>query len=583
MYSGHVLLCTNQRKSIYIYLDIGCILYVSYENESKLVLYQQVTIVSELQPFHLESLEETIPDEIRALCSRYDHFTVNENSVQNGTINKANTLVCGRLCISSKTRWGITSKGLQKYTFCPRDTSYPTYIVASKLKPTSIDVYCKVDIAKWESSETHPKGALVDILGNVNNTSIYVDVITQSYQILSRNRNTNLREESKLYNSKTTNNIDCTIDEDWTDAQYTISIDPPGCTDIDDALSVTTNNNITEYAVHIANPTLWFDTNSLTHQMAYNQTSTVYTTHKIHHLLNPILSTNKASLLENTEKYCLSVVWSTVKSPRLVRTKIINKHAYTYAQSETTESYKKILNGYYKIWKHYPKNSHDLIEQSMMHTNVFVAKFLVKNIKEKSLLRTTFENSAYYLNYTKEKSTKHDALNEDYYTHFTSPLRRFADQIVHRQCLNIITKQPCNIFAKIDNIIHLNIQKKRLKKTDSEEKWCMLANPDSIVRLEGTLLYVHDNGYARIETMYKDNALRISIPIVSQKIINIMRIETHNNVVCLRCNNNTNTLEFNINSNIILDLHWILSKGLEGFRFEWIHPPVSSWLNTFIS
>ena len=134
-------------------------------------------------------------------------------------------------------------------------------------------------------------------------------------------------------------------------------------------------------------------------------------------------------------------------------------------------------------------------------------------------------------------------------------------------------------LQKLPTLFILIFLKKDSRKPILRKKWCILANPNSIVRLQGKLLYVHDTGYARVETLHKNTVLRMSIPIVSPKIMDIMRVETHNNIVYLKCNDNTHTLHFHINSTVTLDLHWLPSQGLEGFRFEWIQPHVSSWLS----
>ena len=160
-------------------------------------------------------------------------------------------IICGRLCLSSKTRWGITSKGLQKYTFKPRNHSYPTYIVSSKLKPSQIDVYAKVEIQEWTQNASHPNGSLVEIIGDVTDASLYENVIIKSHQVLPRNRNTVHRSETKHFSIQDTP-PHSTIDEDWTSIP-TISIDPKGSLDIDDAISVKIHNNDIEYAVHIQN------------------------------------------------------------------------------------------------------------------------------------------------------------------------------------------------------------------------------------------------------------------------------------------------------------------------------------------
>ena len=82
---------------------------------------------------------------IQALLQQYELYSLNIDKIVSGKVDKNHAIIVGRLCISSKTRYGITSKGLQRYLFIPRNRAYPNYIVASKLKQTSIDVYCSND------------------------------------------------------------------------------------------------------------------------------------------------------------------------------------------------------------------------------------------------------------------------------------------------------------------------------------------------------------------------------------------------------------------------------------------------------
>ena len=111
-------------------------------------------------------------------------YSLSIDKIVSGKVDKNHAIIVGRLCISSKTRYGITSKGLQRYLFIPRNRAYPNYIVASKLKQTSIDVYCSIEIEKWEDSK-NPYGSLVEVFGNVTDPSIYEKVIVGSSNLLA--------------------------------------------------------------------------------------------------------------------------------------------------------------------------------------------------------------------------------------------------------------------------------------------------------------------------------------------------------------------------------------------------------------
>jgi exoribonuclease R len=541
------------------------------------VNHQEVSIDDEDIRVTEKNVIEDIPQTIFALLDEYSLYSVDIACIKSGNIDKNYAIVCGRLCISSKTRWGVTSKGLHKYTFRPRDRSYPTYVVASKLKPSQTDVYARVEITTWLSGEAHPKASVVDIIGDVSDVTVYENVIIASGQVLPRNRNTVHRSEGKKFQEIDMYTLDFTIDEDWTGDDDTVSIDPDGSKDIDDALSVRSNNGVLEYAVHIATPTIWFEKDSAIDKFASSQITSIYTDTTTHNLLPNILSTDKASLVEGEPRYCLSVVWSSNGTTRLVRTKIKNKHAYSYDESESTDEFKRILDGFRTIWKTTLSDSHELVEQSMIKANTFVAEYLVTKTKETALLRKSVNNSAWYLPWNSDTSNNHTSLDIDLYTHFTSPLRRYADQLVHRQLFALLS---CDAPDKTDNktIIQMNMVKNKTKTVDSEMKWIKLANPETCLRLNVNVLYFQD-GNARVELPEYDD-MRMTIPIISHKIEDIVKFTEYDNAekINFEYTNCDYPLTLEIGKAVI-DLHWNQNQGLEGFRFEWIEPCISEWLS----
>ena len=571
---GEIFLCSNSRKSLWATSN-NYIIYSTREKEHNFVYKQDIIIKNSLlTDIQLADIDENIPDLVKALLGQYDLKSIDINHINSSSINNNFKIITGRLCISSKTRWGITNKGLTKYTFKPRDHSYPTYIVASKLKPSQIDIYVKIEIDVWDKNSEHPRGIFVETLGPVTNTDIYENTIISSHLVLPRNRNSTIRSESKIFQ----HSIDYNSKEDWIDVPITISIDPKGCTDIDDVLSIREFKNKIEFAVHIANPVIWFDYLSKTNLLSQSQTTTLYTSKNIYHLIPPILSTNKASLLENQERHCISVIWTIendIISKRITTTKIINKKAFSYDEFDSQNNYRIIYDTFAKIWNYTPIDSHELIEKSMIYTNQYVAEYLVLHIKNNTLLRKTIDQSAWYLLYNENNNNSHDFIGSELYTHFTSPIRRYCDQYVHRQILSIIDDYPQHLID-INTIIRMNTVKYKTKIIDSELNWFNIAIPNDSIILKGKLLYVFDQ-YARVDiTLPIDN--KISIPLISYKIADLIDISYDNNKLTLHFKNTDKKIKFDIEE-ITVKLYWISSKGLEGFNFEWIDPPISNWLN----
>lgn len=157
---------------------------------------------------------------------------------------------------------------------------------------------------------------------------------------------------------------------------------------------------------------------------------------------------------------------------------------------------------------YYIKESNQLIEEFMLLANMSVAKFIYASFPQNALLRSHPEpkddmlesfgylmkaldipfdtstsgalyqsllkledwqhrpveelvtkamNAAIYLStgtITEEKELWHYALNVPFYTHFTSPIRRYPDIVVHRQIQLAIDKREGTLYRTIEDVIH---------------------------------------------------------------------------------------------------------------------------------
>ena len=118
------------------------------------------------------------------------------------------------------------------------------------------------------------------------------------------------------------------------------SVDPPGCTDIDDALHsrLLPNGNI-EVGVHIADVTYFIRPGSECDKEAAKRATSVYLTNKRIDMVPPVLSGNLCSLRGGVERLAVSTIWEMtpeceVVSVNFCRSVIESKAALMYSEAQ---------------------------------------------------------------------------------------------------------------------------------------------------------------------------------------------------------------------------------------------------------
>lgn len=315
------------------------------------------------------------------------------------------------------------------------------------------------------------------------------------------------------------------------------SVDPPGCTDIDDALHARPlpNGNM-EIGVHIADVSHFIRPGNALDKEAASRATTVYLVDKRIDMVPELLSSNLCSLRGGVERFAFSCIWEIDNDANIVETKfhksvIKSSKAMTYEEAQliiddTTQKHAiaeglRSLNKVAKILKkrrvekgalvlaspeirfqvdsetHDPieveakklRETNSMVEEFMLLANVSVAEKIQQEFPECAMLRrhpcppqSNFDplvkaarNRGFDVNTStgKELATSLDSIykddnpylntmlrilatrcmmqavyfisgtiqKDDYfhyglaapiYTHFTSPIRRYADIIVHR-------------------------------------------------------------------------------------------------------------------------------------------------------
>lgn len=374
------------------------------------------------------------------------------NKILVGYINTDDTTTYGKI--------GKRNKIKKLYLVKPFQFNLPNFIVAYKENPkVKGKVIIRFKFLNWNSKL--PRGAIEgDIIGNLNNDNL-VKTLLFHYQINPKKNKikpTINPNEHKIKRKSITN-------------YKTISIDPSSeCQDIDDCISYMTKDEFEFIGVHIAQPIYWLDKNDIKNVLK-SKFSTLYKLDSQENLWNDEIT--KLASLNPGEKKPAYTVFFKIYQGKIVKTYdfpswIINDHAFSY-ESEN-QIIKKILEKT-KLFEDFDGNdTHQLISYWMIKANQYIGNkikdsglpFRVNKLipnwsinldsKINSIFKLKNSSSAYY----STEENHHGSLDLNYYVHFTSPIRRIIDAIIHYYL-------TYNIIIDIDieklNFLDLNTKK----------------------------------------------------------------------------------------------------------------------------
>jgi exosome complex exonuclease DIS3/RRP44 len=392
-------------------------------------------------------------------------------------IKRSNQPILGTLCTSSRVTMGITKRGVPQKKFIPINKKYPHFIVATRRKVQSTDMYAQIRLSEYDISKSkYPIGNLDRLIGNVGDYDTELEFLKCKYGIKWKKYRDN---EYKDYE-----NEDVISDDryDFVD-YYTISIDPEGCKDIDDALHCRDiDDKHVEIGVHIADVSSYIEKGSELDKIIASKGESVYLKNEQINMLPDILATNICSLLEGKRKRTFTTLFTVEKDTgKIVKTEfkkgyIVNDKALKYEEAEKLINQDSTVTELYNIGQKIYDNkltntdfincndtydTHKMIEVYMVMTNVAVATFLADKIPEHSIFRVHEQNTGAFLKGNPENSDivrianimrldraeyvvgkgsniGHQTLGKQYYTHFTSPIRRYVDILVHRLLFKVL-------------------------------------------------------------------------------------------------------------------------------------------------
>jgi exoribonuclease R len=345
----------------------------------------------------------------------------------------------GVLNLTSKYVYGMTGHGVPMYLCEPYNKAYPPFRVASKEKDRSQNLIVVFQFETWELGNELPRGALVQVLGCVEDP--YAERLALAWHSCpwSAPRPETFPEVYKGSRPLLT--------------EGTFNIDPPGCKDIDDVITLTQIGSIWRIWITIADVSEVIQENTNSYTMAKKIAATTYQDGcAVKPMFHPEISEKACSLLPGQTRYgvALRLDWYPETGfqgePVFEKVLVQNQEAYTYESIYTSKTVplttlKAICSS---LAGREITDSHEWIEHLMITYNREAAKVLQSMnagllrahdipFQEKADLLQKINPTLAFLAYQSARYSavcdggSHWGLGQALYCHATSPLRRFAD------------------------------------------------------------------------------------------------------------------------------------------------------------
>jgi exoribonuclease R len=378
-------------------------------------------------------------------------FIVLESSVRDNVL--AGVLVIGKT-------YGRSGRRLL-YKCIPDNRDLPAFLVPYDI-PASFhknvkNKYVAFRFENWDND--HPHGVLQHTIGDVDSIEAFYE-----YQLWRKNLNKSLAiftnaarskikslgADESLYINKILETTACKIEDCRGSVQNVFTIDPEGCTDFDDAFSVTFEDRFATVHVYIANVFLWLESYGLWDFMT-ERISTIYLPDRKVPMLPPLLSDSLCSLEQGRDRFafCMSLKYDMftkefVEPPVYKNVLIrINKN-YVYEDSDALNR-----NPAYRVLRELAgtDDSHEVVAWWMIKMNTECAKYLAE--RGQGIFRSSvacdpafFERCASIYG---KSPAPHRQLGLDAYMHITSPIRRLVD-ILNQILFMETVSESCRTF-----------------------------------------------------------------------------------------------------------------------------------------
>ncbi|XP_017909116.1 PREDICTED: DIS3-like exonuclease 1 isoform X2 [Capra hircus] len=236
-----------------------------------------------------------------------------------------------------------------------------------RVSPCPQDFRVVVRIDSWESTSMYPNGHFVRVLGRIGDLEGEIATI-----LVENNISVVPFSEAQMCempvntpeNPWKVNSQEEREREDLRKTHLVFSIDPSGCEDVDDALSVRAlDNGNLELGVHIADVTYFVAPHSYVDIEARTRATTYYLADRRYDMLPTILSADVCSLLGGVDRYAVSVMWELDKTSYEIKKVWYGRTIIRSAYKLFYEAAQDLLDGNFSIVKDIPEFK-DLDEKS---------------------------------------------------------------------------------------------------------------------------------------------------------------------------------------------------------------------------
>ncbi|XP_019823711.2 DIS3-like exonuclease 1 isoform X3 [Bos indicus] len=236
-----------------------------------------------------------------------------------------------------------------------------------RVSPCPQDFRVVVRIDSWESTSMYPNGHFVRVLGRIGDLEgeIATILVENSISVVPFSEAqmcempVNTPENPWKVSSQEERER-----EDLRKTHLVFSIDPSGCEDVDDTLSVRAlDNGNLELGVHIADVTHFVAPHSYIDIEARTRATTYYLADRRYDMLPAILSADVCSLLGGVDRYAVSVMWELDKTSYEIKKVWYGRTIIRSAYKLFYEAAQDLLDGNFSVVKDIPEFK-DLDEKS---------------------------------------------------------------------------------------------------------------------------------------------------------------------------------------------------------------------------